>query len=135
MTEQRSRPFVEFKYLGGVAPVQAEGTVAGHPFYFRARHQRWSFAVSENSEISPVSIRTEKEGQQHGYFRESLLNGEPFAASWMPEEEARRIIHECANQYLERKYFEERAERGSRQAFEDALNSFPDVPADEADSL
>tara|TARA_B110001454_G_C12718140_1_gene433479 strand:+ start:2048 stop:2314 length:267 start_codon:yes stop_codon:yes gene_type:complete len=32
----------------GLCPVQAEGTVNGHPFYFRARHLSWSLSVASS---------------------------------------------------------------------------------------
>ena len=31
--------------LGGNCPVQAEGTIDGRPFYFRARGQSWSMGI------------------------------------------------------------------------------------------
>lgn len=50
----------DLKLIGkicGSAPVQAEGTVNGFLFYFRARHNEWTFAISENPEICPVDIQ------------------------------------------------------------------------------
>ena len=44
------------------APVQVEGFVAGRPFYFRARHKHWPFAVSERDDINPVLINTPERG-------------------------------------------------------------------------
>jgi hypothetical protein len=40
---------LQYQFTSGAAPVQAEGTVAGHPFYVRARHDEWTFSVPENA--------------------------------------------------------------------------------------
>lgn len=81
------------------APVQAEGTVCGKPFYFRSRHEDWSFAVSENPEVDPVDIQLPEQGALHGYFVEETYGDKPYAASYMPLEEAIRIIERCAQIY------------------------------------
>ena len=86
--------------LGGSAPVQAEGTVAGHPFYFRARHEHWSFAISEYPSVDPVDIQTGETGAKHGFFRESLYGTDRFAANYMLPAEAESIIRTCAAEYL-----------------------------------
>lgn len=31
--------------IGGMCPTQAEGTMGGNPFYFRARHGHWTLTV------------------------------------------------------------------------------------------
>lgn len=91
---------LEFDYLGGMAPVQAEGTVAGHRFYFRSRYQRWTFSISEHADVSPVEIDSPARGAAYGFFREGEYGSTPFEASYMPEKEARRIIEGCATEYL-----------------------------------
>ena len=91
---------VVFDYLGGQAPVQAEGTVGGRPFYFRSRYEHWTFSISERDEVSPVEIDSAASGAEHGFFREGRYGTGPFEASYMPEEEARRIIRACAAEYL-----------------------------------
>jgi hypothetical protein len=90
-------------WLGGWAPVQAEGTVAGHAFYFRARHQHWTFAISEHAHVAPVSMSSSEAGEAYGYFAEAVYGDEEFAASWMDHDEARRIIERCAAEYLTRR--------------------------------
>lgn len=37
---------MDFGGCGGYCPVQAEGTVNGNPFYFRARHGDWSLHIT-----------------------------------------------------------------------------------------
>ena len=78
------------------APVQAEGTLAQHAFYFRARHEDWSFAVALSSEVDPASICFPSQG----FFREGAYGSSLSAASYMPLIEARRIIIDCATDFL-----------------------------------
>lgn len=40
------------KYIGGACPVQAEGTVDGIPFYFRARGNGWSLSIG----VDPIGV-------------------------------------------------------------------------------
>ena len=45
MSEQEAGPKVVIDCLGGNCPVQAEGTINGNAFYFRARGQSWSLGI------------------------------------------------------------------------------------------
>ncbi len=85
------------------APVQAEGTVGGKPFYFRSRHEYWSFSVSEDPNVDPVDIDSSKQASTHGFFLEEKYGDESFAASYMPLDEAERIIRRCAETYIRAK--------------------------------
>ena len=78
-------------YLAGNCPVQAEGTICGVPFYFRARGQYWSMGVG----VNPDEI-FKSEG---GWYREAKWGGTQFAAGWMRKKEALRIIKQCALEY------------------------------------
>jgi hypothetical protein len=82
--------------LTAPCPVQAEGTIDGNRFYFRARWDSWSFAVSENSELDPVLIDT----PEHGFYIEQKYGNNPYDAGYMPVEEAKTIIQQCAEIYL-----------------------------------
>jgi hypothetical protein len=85
----------------GTAPVQAEGTINGFLFYFRARHDQWTFAVSEYPEIDPVDIQTTETGKQHGYFASGQYGNEfDYAASYMEIDHVKEIIHQCSRDYL-----------------------------------
>src|SRR5262249_38051914 len=44
------------------APVQAEGKIGEHAFYFRARHDSWSFAVALRSDVDPAHINFRHQG-------------------------------------------------------------------------
>lgn len=74
-------------WIGGNCPVQAEGAVCGKPFYFRARGKHWSMGIGGD----PVSYPEWERVQEWGDSQ--------FAAGWMPEDEARRLIERCAGEY------------------------------------
>jgi hypothetical protein len=82
------------------APVQAEGKICGNPFYFRSRHEHWSFGLSENPAIDPEDIDSPERGAAHGFFVEEKYGDQLSAASYMPLNEAGRIIESCAERYL-----------------------------------
>lgn len=82
-----SDPTIDITYLGGNCPVQAEGFVNGAPFYFRARHEHWSFGVGSD----PV------DGDGF-YVRQRYVDGQGDAG-WMSEEEARAVIEVAAKMY------------------------------------
>lgn len=74
--------------IGGQCPVQAEGKIDGKPFYFRARGERWTMGIGGEDVVGyPQWKRWAKWGDG------------PFAAGWMTEDEARKIIEQCAADY------------------------------------
>jgi hypothetical protein len=79
-----NKPSIVLSYLGGYCPVQAEGTMNAVPFYFRARGNRWTFALGGDD-----LIRTPK------WF----YNGNYENAGWMSHEEARRLIEETCQKH------------------------------------
>jgi hypothetical protein len=81
------RPVVEIVELGGICPVQAEGTIAGKPFYFRARGSSWRLSVGDGDPT----------GNPEWTYQEDY--GENFEAGWMEEKEAIRFILQAADQY------------------------------------
>jgi hypothetical protein len=85
---------VEWKFTGTAAPVQAEGTIDGFPFYFRARHNEWTFAVADGCVPDPVLI----ESPADGFFRSSKYEG----ASFVPLEIAIQLIERCISAYRSR---------------------------------
>tara|TARA_R110002050_G_scaffold299374_2_gene464759 strand:+ start:22 stop:357 length:336 start_codon:yes stop_codon:yes gene_type:complete len=94
---------IELDVIGtvyGVSPVQAEGTVHGLSFYFRARHDEWTFSVSENPEIDPVDIQTIEAGESYGFFKECSYGGiGAESASYMDFQTAENIIIDCCAEY------------------------------------
>ena len=79
------------EWLGGNCPVQAEGTVDGKPFYFRARGEHWRMGIGGDPVGDPEWSREEKWGDSQ------------FAAGWMEVGEAKKIIKRCAEEYSNRK--------------------------------
>lgn len=75
--------------LGGNCPVQADGTIDGVPFYFRARGSRWSLSVGEH----PV-------GDPDWFYEEQYDGGDDFAAGWMTEAEALAFIEKGTKLYI-----------------------------------
>lgn len=83
---------IVINYIGDNCPVQAEGTVDGEPFYFRARHQRWSMSIGGDDVI----------GSPTWYYEESYGEN-PQDAGWMSEDEARIFIEKSANLWISKK--------------------------------
>lgn len=78
-------------FLGGNCPVQGEGEIDGHPFYFRARGSHWSLTVDEkDSTGSPAWEHKERYGSG------------PFDAGWMPESDAKDLIAKGAALFRKR---------------------------------
>ncbi len=99
LTEQR--PLVALDFLGGNCPVQAEGTILGKRFYFRARGEHWSI------EIHPTA-----KGEYTDWPSTQIVNGlasgtwyydEPYGtwpdAGWMPQKDAVECINRAAKMY------------------------------------
>ena len=72
--------------IGGNCPVQAEGTIDGKPFYFRARGESWSLGIGAD----PVCAA---DWEHREWF------GEWPDAGWMSEEEARSFIQRAADRF------------------------------------
>ena len=71
-------------WLGGNCPVQAEGTIDGKEFYFRARGSHWALEI-EPRKYPAVEWR----------YKEEWGEG-PYDAGWMPEDVAREMINKAA---------------------------------------
>lgn len=73
---------IQLDTIGGNCPVQAEGTIDGKRFYFRARGDSWQFHVAE----------TEAEIFTHPLFYTEQPYGTWPDAGWMPQHEAIHFI-------------------------------------------
>jgi hypothetical protein len=91
---------LDYRFTCQAAPVQVEGTLDGHPFYFRARGDHWTFSLAETPGLDPVDIDSAESAAGRGYFLAAQY-GAPgsFAASFMLPAEARQLIDECARRY------------------------------------
>jgi hypothetical protein len=91
---------LDYQFTCDAAPVQAEGTLEGHPFYFRARGDQWAFSLAEEPELDPVFIDSAESASGRGYYLEGQYGApDSFAASYMPLAEARSLIDACARRY------------------------------------
>lgn len=86
----KANPIVVIDTIGGNCPVQAEGTINGKPFYFRARGSYWSIGIGG---VDP--------GIDPEWEHDEKYSDELYAASWMTEDEARAFIDKAANLYAE----------------------------------
>ena len=78
---------IDIRCIGGNCPVQAEGTIDGKEFYFRARHMHWSIGIGGEPVCEPE------------WFWEADYGDLPFDAGWMHEDEARAFIQKAAERY------------------------------------
>ena len=90
---------LQFEFTSSPAPVQAEGTVAGRSFYFRARGDTWQFTVAEEAGDDPVSLGEKDVALGRAWYRSGTLPG-AFEASWMPLDQATSLIQLCAREYV-----------------------------------
>ena len=89
-------PGLVVESFGGQCPVQAWGTLLGFPFYFRARHEHWSFSVAAEGEDATMS------GVPPLLFERVEPWGESeHDAGYMPEEVAADFIVRCARAFVE----------------------------------
>ena len=56
--------------------------------------------MSENPTIDPVEIDSPERGAAHGFFVEEKYGARLSAASYIPLDEAERIIESCVEKYL-----------------------------------
>jgi hypothetical protein len=80
---------IHIDYIGGNCPVQAEGTVDGKPFYFRARWDKWSIGIGCEPVLSPE------------FYREAPYGERPGEAGWMPQYQALIFIAKAIREYAE----------------------------------
>jgi hypothetical protein len=88
-------PTVVIDWLNGYCPVQAEGTIDGRRFYFRARGEHWSI------EVHPTATGEFLDWPDYGHvwmYREPWGDMK-FAAGWMPDDVAREMIAKAAVMY------------------------------------
>lgn len=83
-----SDPDIHIRWLAGFCPVQAEGTINGQEFYFRARGNHWSLRIGGDDPVGNPA-----------WSYEEPYGDEPFAAGWMPFDEAWEFIHKAAREF------------------------------------
>jgi hypothetical protein len=91
---------VSFLFTCLAAPVQAEGMVSGRAFYFRARGQKWELTIAEQPGVDPADLGPEDVAAGTAWYRSGVVPGGRFASSYLPLDQARSLIDECARAYL-----------------------------------
>lgn len=81
---------LEISHLYGECPLQSDGTINGHPFYFRARGNRWYFEVYD-------------ENRQTIWRYEEHYGDYPYAAGWMTKTEGEAFITQATKKFLKEK--------------------------------
>lgn len=89
----------------GNCPVQAEGTIDGRIWYFRARGESWSFDVWPDG-VGWLNDQHDLPADQEEWTYSEPYGpidggGREFAAGWMTEDEALGFIAIAAAKYLE----------------------------------
>jgi len=96
---------LDIQCLGGLCPVQGDGLVDGHRFYFRARGEGWTFDVWALG----VGLTGDGLGPMFDLPEEDPVFSTgcpykpdiPFEAGYMPDDEARVFIEESARKFVE----------------------------------
>lgn len=91
MAEEEQDMRIVIDQIGGNCPVQAEGTVDGKEFYFRARGSRWSMSIGGSDSAT----------DPEWYYEETYGSG-PYDAGWMTVDEARDFIDQAVRRYRDR---------------------------------
>lgn len=86
---------VNIEWLGGNCPVQAEGTVDGRRFYFRARYESWSMEIHPTATGRYLNWPDDVTSWEH----EEHWGEGAYEAGWMPEYVATEMIHKAANMW------------------------------------
>lgn len=84
---------IKIDYIGGVCPIQAEGTINGEQFYFRSRHQHWSLCIGKNPILGPHS-------KLNKYYKKEKWGEGLHSAGFMNIKDAKIIIKNTINDYL-----------------------------------
>lgn len=85
-----SHPHLAIEWISGFCPVQAEGTIGGNPFYFRARGTCWSLSVAS----SPNSGVWAEDAWLYREYVDQWPN-----AGWMDHGVAEEKIREAAKRW------------------------------------
>lgn len=87
---------LDIRYVGGMTPVEGEGTINGWEFYFRSRGMGWTFIVSM-CDFDPVDILC---GVTGDHFMVSDSSYPWPQAGYITAHAATEIIKRCAADFL-----------------------------------
>ncbi|HEX2973351.1 MAG TPA: hypothetical protein VHP11_13535 [Tepidisphaeraceae bacterium] len=88
-------PGLEIASIGRSGPLEAEGTLCGKPFCFRANEDRWAFAIADQPGINPGHVLWHG---KPGLVCRGSYEGEISAT------DATLIIQQCARELLSDHY-------------------------------
>ena len=101
---------LDFAYeVYGQHPVQADGQVQGHPFYFRAKWDFWTFTVCTNSDNENVPSMIDPPEDEPGFFKDGEYEGfylggnfgSETDASYMDLDVAETIIRDSVQKFVQ----------------------------------
>lgn len=119
MLEDISDLTVDF-LMTDATPSQAWGSYRGWQFFFYARHNYWSFAISLEPQVNPewlLDVADTAPEARAGFYSAPILHAyeaafvrtcypygpSEFSASYMSGDEVERIIRECLAQFDQRR--------------------------------
>jgi hypothetical protein len=86
--------------VGGLVPVQGTGELEGKPWYFRARHEGWTFTMAkEGGDVHKVRSMFHGAALEDGWNIEKEWPFGTFSAGYMPVKAALAIVRACARMY------------------------------------
>lgn len=82
---------------GGIMPTQAEGTIDGQPFYFRARHGVWTLEINmfNHDECLPTN-----RSAWHDTDPVWVFDGDDDTSGMMSRSAVLDILKQCADEYF-----------------------------------
>ena len=104
MRERLKRQRIMVDNISGACPIQAEGYIDNHPFYFRARGDMWQIGLAAPGQTHDDAVMmTIVDELPPGcwYYDEDYGDG-PYDAGWMPVREALGFIEQAAIRFRAR---------------------------------
>lgn len=85
---------IDVQWLSGLCPVQSEGVIDYHPYYFKARGDNWFIQIGSKPSPYTADVFTDENCWEYGE-----LYGEVPDAGYMPFIEALGFIEVAANRW------------------------------------
>jgi hypothetical protein len=89
---------IKIEWLAGLCPVQSEGHIDGHAYYFRARGAMWEMAIVPTDSVEIAVNHSVFQDQDYGWYHRQDYGTFPDAG-YMPFIEAIDFIEWSAKQY------------------------------------
>jgi hypothetical protein len=112
-------------HVGGLCPVQGEGLLDSKPWYFRSRHEHWTFTMAQaGGDVHAVRSMFHSAALEDGWNIERDWPFGTFSAGYMPLKSAFAIIRACARLYWAGKLPEVKADLVKYAEEEKALDEW-----------